>query len=230
MHTGDCPYDENYFLRGEASGRSNYTDYRWMEERTIAFARRLVDHLGIQRGQTFLDVGCALGFTVKALRRIGVQAWGYDISEWAINNCDPEITPYVRTSSWPGHFDYMLLKDVAEHLEPGQLRDLIDRLTGQLRKAMLLIVPLSGIEGGRYIRDADNKDVTHIIRWPLEAWLRFVQRQNEEFIAQASWHIPGLKPTSLSSPSSCGFITIRRYEAITPESLPISRASLHGNE
>ena len=35
---------------------------------------------------TFLDAGCALGFLVEQLRELGVDARGFDISEFAISS------------------------------------------------------------------------------------------------------------------------------------------------
>lgn len=203
-------YDEDYYLRGVAKGISNYTDYRWMEERTMAMAKRLIEVMGIRPGDRFLDFGCARGFAVKALRRLGVDAWGSDISKWAVENCDAEVRGYVHNDVQPGGYDHVLLKDLAEHLEPAELLHVIDRLLSIMEKSMLLVVPLSAVKDGPYVREEDNKDVTHIVRWPLEEWLRFLQRPGDEFVLTASWHIPGLKPTSLSSPESCGFIMIRR--------------------
>lgn len=39
----------------------------------------------------FLDIGCGCGALVKKLRELGMDAWGLDISEYAIaNSCAPE--------------------------------------------------------------------------------------------------------------------------------------------
>ena len=42
--------------------------------------------------KTVLDVGCAYGELVKGLNDMGIEAYGVDGSEYAINNCDPSIT------------------------------------------------------------------------------------------------------------------------------------------
>jgi hypothetical protein len=219
-HGMDGRYNEDYYLRGEAKGVSNYTNYRWMEDRTMAMARRLVEVMGIERGDSFLDVGCALGFTVKALRRLGIEAYGQDISQWAVKNCDPEVADYVHTNVLHERYDHILMKDLCEHLEAPALKRLVDQMLSMVVKSVLVIVPLSEKASGPYIRAEDNKDVTHVIRWPLEQWMRFLQRPTEEFIVSGSWHIPGLKPTSLSCLGSCGFITLTRHEANTGSSEP----------
>jgi SAM-dependent methyltransferase len=46
-----------------------------------------------------LDVGCAKGFLVRHLRHLGVDAWGCDISDYAIANAAEEVRPYVWVST-----------------------------------------------------------------------------------------------------------------------------------
>lgn len=205
------PYDADYFLRGQETGTSNYTDYRWLEEPTMALAKRVVEVVDIKPGDTFLDYGCARGYLVKALRRLGVNAHGYDISQWAIENCDPAVRDYVSLTPQKEQWDHIWMKDVAEHMAPGEFEHTIGKLAQLVVKSMTIIVPLSDWGGTVYVREEDNLDKTHIIRWSLETWMAAAfRRVGENFIISGSWHIPGLKPTSLSCPYSCGFITLRR--------------------
>jgi SAM-dependent methyltransferase len=44
---------------------------------------------------TVLDVGCAKGFLVQAFREVGIEAYGVDISDYAISCAPPEIRPYL---------------------------------------------------------------------------------------------------------------------------------------
>lgn len=205
------PYDADYFLRGQETGISNYTDYRWLEEPTMALAERVVEVMGIKRNESFLDYGCARGYLVKALRRDGFNAYGYDISQWAIENCDPAVKDYVSLAPPKDRWDHIWMKDVAEHMEPGEFEYAVGKLAELTEKSMMIIVPLADWGGDAYVRKEDNLDKTHIIRWSLETWMAAVfNRVSEKFIVTGSWHIPGLKPTSLSCPYSCGFITLRR--------------------
>jgi SAM-dependent methyltransferase len=45
--------------------------------------------------QTVLDVGCAKGFFVETLRERGLEAWGVDISAYAVECAAPETRPYL---------------------------------------------------------------------------------------------------------------------------------------
>lgn len=210
------PFNEDYYLNGKKTGVSNYVDYRWLEEPTMALAKRVIEVMDIKPGDTFLDYGAARGYLVKAMRRLGVNAQGYDISEWAVQNCDPEVKGLMSNFHPNADFDHIWCKDTAEHMESSVLASTFEWMKKKARKSILFIVPL--VKGGTgynidnqwYVREEDNLDKTHIIRWTLERWMEFMSSDGEEWQLQGSWHIPGLKPASLSCPKSCGFITIRR--------------------
>ncbi len=42
-----------------------------------------------------LDVGCAKGFLVKAFRDQGIEAWGVDVSEYALSAAPKEVKKYL---------------------------------------------------------------------------------------------------------------------------------------
>lgn len=49
-----------------------------------------------------LDVGCAKGFLVRHLRELGVDAWGCDVSDYAIATAPEDVKPYVRVAPIDG--------------------------------------------------------------------------------------------------------------------------------
>ncbi|RTE08163.1 glycosyltransferase [Paenibacillus whitsoniae] len=69
-----------------------------------------------------LDVGCAKGFVVEGLRDLGVNAYGFDISETAIAEVRQDIQPYCRTgaiddaSMYDGAYDLITCIEVLEHV------------------------------------------------------------------------------------------------------------------
>lgn len=209
----NLPYDEDYYIRGISSGKSNYENYSWKPELTIPLAKSLVGVMGIESGDTVLDYGCARGYIVKALREIGVDAWGFDISTWAIQNCDEKVKRFLRNELPNLPVDRVLLKDLCEHLQVIDLMKAADWLLKYTRKGILIVVPLSSQVGGQYVRREDDMDVTHVIRWPLEEWMHFFNNRipNHEWTLTGSWHLHGLKPASQTHPKSCGFIQLRRH-------------------
>jgi ubiquinone/menaquinone biosynthesis C-methylase UbiE len=82
-------YGELYFDGPREYGYGGYGyDGRWQP-----VARDIVDHFGLGPGSRILDVGCAKGFLVKDLLGAcpGIEAFGLDISEYALMNCEPEV-------------------------------------------------------------------------------------------------------------------------------------------
>ena len=74
--------------------------------------------------KTVLDAGCAMGYLVAALRDRGVEAYGVDISEYAISKVREDIRPYCAAGSLteplpdglPKRYDLVVTIEVLEHL------------------------------------------------------------------------------------------------------------------
>lgn len=203
-------FTEDYFLRGKESGLSNFENYRWMPDATISWATHLMRFLGIKEGDTVLDVGAARGYYCQALRMLGVQAFGYDISEWAVANCHPEMEPYMSNYLNGARYDYVISKDVAEHIHPEELTTLIKRLMLFTNRKLFFIVPLAFKTGGVYIHEKEEHDSTHVNRWTLHDWLTFFQSCSPAFIVNGSYRYPGLKPGAYEVENGYGFFTLER--------------------
>jgi SAM-dependent methyltransferase len=73
-----------------------------------------------------LDVGCAMGFLVEALRDRGVEAWGIDVSSYAIERVHESVAPYCAVARadeplpppFPTSFDLVTCVEVIEHIDP----------------------------------------------------------------------------------------------------------------
>lgn len=203
------PFNEGYYMRKEGS---NYENYTWMGEVTLTFAIYLQRHLGMVEGSRVLDVGCARGYLVRALRMMRMRAFGYDISEWAIENCDPEVKGFVSTdlSAEPEEWDFIISKDTIEHVPIEKLKELIPALCKATRKSLLFIVPLTAYFGGKYLREEDECDQTHLVRYTLHDWLVFMGPLAKGFTVSGAYHIDGCKAASSQVPQSCGFLTLTR--------------------
>ena len=82
-------FGREYFdgIREQGYGGYRY-DGRW-----IPIAEDIIRHFGLKAGSRVLDVGCAKGFLVKDLMGVcpGLEAFGLDISEYAVMSCEPEV-------------------------------------------------------------------------------------------------------------------------------------------
>lgn len=211
-HPSGQVYDEDYFLRGQQVGKSNYSNYRWLPDLTLPMADHAKWLLGMRPNDLVLDYGCGPGYFVKALRMRGIDAVGFDISDWAIKNCDPAVKDYVSNDLHLPDMGYDLIwsKDCFEHIPADQLEALLPQLLAATRRMMFIIVPLALTTGGVYGCQVDELDSTHQIRWTLPCWLEFFQRFSKDFIVSGSYEHPHLKPNCYHYPRSYGFFKIRR--------------------
>lgn len=202
------PFTEGYYLRGEGS---NYHDYRWLPERTIPLAKRMMEVMGIKEYASVLDYGCARGYLVRALRELLCKPYGYDISEWAIANCDPYAYDRVSTQDpWYRNYDHIIAKDVLEHVELEDIHDTIADICKHTIKSLIIIVPLCAQGSNLYIRPEDNADTTHKIRWTRQIWEQALQLHSDGMVVYISPSIPRIKESAEDSPGSTGYFLLKR--------------------
>lgn len=90
-------YGEMYFDGPRDYGYGGYRyDGRW-----VPVAKDIVQHFGLKPGDKVLDLGCAKGFLVKDLMIAcpGLQAFGLDVSEYALKHCEPEAVGRLHLGS-----------------------------------------------------------------------------------------------------------------------------------
>lgn len=165
-------YDREYFEYGVETGKSNYQNYRWIPELTIPMAMTIIDLLGIKPNESVLDYGCAKGYLVKALRMLHRNAWGTDISDYALSKAEEDTKPYLfkpdEMLNNKLSFKFCISKDVFEHIQEEKLKDILKTLNVEV---LFAIIPLG--ENGNYIAPANNMDKTHIICQPKNWWINF---------------------------------------------------------
>ena len=132
-------------------------------ERWLKFFGEVAD--GIVRDlhpSSSLDAGCALGFLVEALRKRGVDAWGIDISEYAISEVDESIRDRCGVASLseplPRRYDLITCIEVVEHVPPEETDRVIANLCQATDRILLSTTP------------QDYGEPTHLNVQPPEAW------------------------------------------------------------
>ena len=112
--------------------------------------------------KTVLDVGCAKGFLVAALRERGVDAHGFDVSEVAIADAPDTAKPHVRvgslTEAIDGRYDLVTCIEVIEHLDPTDAPRAVANLCGASDRVLLSSTP------------GDRDEPTHVNVQPPERW------------------------------------------------------------
>lgn len=88
-------YGEMYFDGPREYGYGGYSyDGRWQP-----VAQDIINHFNLKPDDRVLDIGCAKGFLVKDLLALGIDAYGIDISKYALMNCEPEVIGRLQIGS-----------------------------------------------------------------------------------------------------------------------------------
>ena len=88
-------YGKMYFDGPREYGYGGYRyDGRWKP-----VAKDLINHFDLKPGDKVLDIGCVKGFLVKDLLALDIDAYGVDISKYALENCENEIKNRLQISS-----------------------------------------------------------------------------------------------------------------------------------
>jgi SAM-dependent methyltransferase len=116
-------YGKDYFDGSRDVGYGGYYyDGRWQP-----VARDIVAGYGLKPGDRVLDIGCAKGFLVKDLLSLGIDAYGVDVSEYALMTCETETVGRLHLGSaerlpFPDKsFDVVLAINVLHNLRKPEL-------------------------------------------------------------------------------------------------------------
>ena len=98
-----------------------------------------------------LDVGCALGYVVEALRELGLDAEGTDVSQWAVDHAAPGARGHVfwgnllrRLPVLDGRYDLVTALETLEHLPPDDVPAALRELRRVSRGYLVATVPSFG--------------------------------------------------------------------------------------
>lgn len=213
-------FDADYFESGKKSKKSLYENYSWLPDQTEPLVEAMIAFIGIKKNQTLLDFGCARGYLVRAMTEQGIDAFGCDVSNYAIKNCDETIvdrvvhlTKKISRDNVHGtfpldYFDYIVAKDVFEHIPADQLLVLLSSLRDVSNKFYVL-VPLG--DNGVYRIPEYELDASHVIA-ESEIWWKSIFWEAGFEIESFHFAVPGIKELALKShPKGNGhFVLVRR--------------------
>jgi GT2 family glycosyltransferase/2-polyprenyl-3-methyl-5-hydroxy-6-metoxy-1,4-benzoquinol methylase len=158
----DREYGSEYF---DTYGRLGPCTYTRENPHWLKFFGHIADEI-VRRlsPRLVLDVGCAKGFLVECLRDRGVEAYGLDVSEFAISEVRPDIKPYCWVGSVQDSIskDYNLITciEVCEHLSEADARDAVREMTAHADSILFSSTP------------SDFTEPTHVNVHPIIDWLR----------------------------------------------------------
>ncbi len=156
-------YDAYYYAHN--CGRPYQRDEVW-----LGFFGRIADRIVSDiQPHTVLDAGCGMGFLVEALRNRSVEAYGFDISAYAIEKIYDPIKPHCWVGSvtdpFPQHYDLIVCIEVLEHLSPREAEQAIANFCAHTDDVLFSSTPL------------DFKEATHFNVQSPAYWAELFARQ-----------------------------------------------------
>lgn len=98
-----------------------------------------------------LDVGCAAGFVVEALRELGLDAWGSDVSHYAIEHPARGAAGFLQWGDLMeglpyanGEFELLTCLETLEHMQPEKIPAVLDELRRVTSKYLVCTIPSFG--------------------------------------------------------------------------------------
>jgi SAM-dependent methyltransferase len=159
-------YDSFYYGR---CLNLNQTEAYRRDERWLNFFGTIADRIVRDFGpQTVLDAGCAMGFLVEALRDRGVEAYGIDISEYALAQVREDIRPYCRkasvTAALKRKYDLIVCIETLEHLPKRDAEHAVQNFCAHTGDVLFSSTP------------HDYKEATHVNVMPRDYWAELFAR------------------------------------------------------
>lgn len=172
-------YGRDYF---DGSRDVGYGGYRY-DGRWVPVARDIIAQYRLQPGDKVLDIGCAKGFLVKDLLAQGIDAFGVDVSEYALMHCEPEVVGRLHIGSaeklpFPDKsFDAVLAINSLHNLRKPELIAALREMERLARKGKFLQVDS--------FRTADEKAIFE--SWVLTAYTYGYPHEWEAIFREAGY-------------------------------------------
>jgi hypothetical protein len=180
MASKDTPqvYGAHYFAH--SCGRPYERNEHWLSF-FGSIAERIASDI---RPSAVLDAGCAMGFLVESLRRLGIEAWGIDVSEYAIQNVHPDMRPYCWVGSvlesFPRQYDLIVCIEVLEHMQQAESENAVANLCRHSDDILFSSTPV------------DYRESTHFNVQQPEYWAEMFCRQG--FLRDADFDASLISP------------------------------------
>jgi SAM-dependent methyltransferase len=152
-------YDEDYYQT--CCGPIPYG----RSEPWLAFFSNVAEHvIRSLQPRKVLDAGCAMGLLVESLWDRGVEAWGIDISPYAISQVRRDVKPFCTlgsiTDPIDAQFDLVVCLEVIEHIPAEYEREVVGNLCSAAKTILFSSTP------------TDISEATHFNVRPTIYWLK----------------------------------------------------------
>jgi len=181
-------YDREYFEGKKGEYRLSYSEsfFGNFVQNMVNFYRALSIKIFLNP-KNCLDVGCGTGRLVHYLRRLGVEAYGIEISKYALEVAAKEVKPYLKYGDivkipYPNNsFDLVLTFDVLEHLERSKIKKAVEETVRVSRKWILhKIYTVENL----WINLFHRKDFSHLSVLSQAFWLNMFKSMNNVMVVR----------------------------------------------
>jgi SAM-dependent methyltransferase len=178
--TTDTQYDRDYYSQINIAYKEGYT----LETRRKKYAD-VINNITDNLPQPIIDLGCGPGFLVHLLREIGINAYGCDLSNYAIENSTNLAAPFVRLADLTklpytrNEFGSAVSFHVLEHLEEDEIDKAITEIFRVTKTRFYGIIPTKDgiIERDSRIREQILGDKTHKTIKERQWWQEKFEKQ-----------------------------------------------------
>jgi len=174
--------------------------------------------------KTMLDVGAGRGVFVAYARDVGVEAEGFDFSEYAVNEgryfrCKKEwLQVHDATKPWPyidNSFDFVIGLDILEHIYLNDLPFVLSELRRVAKKWVFLQIAVAGSGGlqgrtdeGYILKKGELVPIQlescavagHVLVQPASFWYEWLNR--EDWIPRrdmVNWFVSLVRPDDIKN-------------------------------
>lgn len=181
-------YPASYYEGGEGSEYNGYgDDPGWP---LIADAARMFSPNKL--APTLYDIGCAKGYFIRHARAVGFEAYGIDISEYAISVAPTDVAPYVQQGNvvnlpWSdGTADVVHTGEFMEHIYPDELERAMDEITRVLKPGGLFINRIGiAVASDHPFAGQDSHETHHYLVRTREEWITYFTERGLVHVPEA---------------------------------------------
>lgn len=126
-------YDREYYLGKKGGHKFAYTESFWgkLFHSAVALYRALLIKI-CNNPKNCLDIGCGTGKLVLWLRRLGIDAYGIDISKNALDLADKSVRPFLKVGDIidlpykDNQFEYVVTYDILERIDRSKINKAVE--------------------------------------------------------------------------------------------------------
>lgn len=157
MRIGESAYDAFYYQH--CCGTPYLRNEMW-----LALFGRIADRIVADiRPRRVLDAGCGMAFLIEGLRHRGVEAFGVDLSSYAIGQVHESVRPFCSqgsiTDEFTGQYDLIVSIEVLEHMAAPDAERAIENMCAHTSDVLFSSTPI------------DYKEATHVNVHQPDYWV-----------------------------------------------------------